>query len=218
MLAINSNSDKPPEANFEGQISGLIEREYERISSLLSGGQRTQKASEYPILNFLRGSVTETRQSHENAARRGAIVYWRRNTARQQDYEDQILHSGMASQSNHNNRLQQIGVSQRSHLQEPGMGLDNENLYSFIVNSRQKFVPVAVEKPQENVPQQALLPVESQPASQPGPQAEASAPPAAGESETVKEIKLISVLPAGNVYHYRSKKSPTFTNLLAQGR
>jgi hypothetical protein len=156
------------------------------------------------VLNFFRGSVTPDRLHHENAAQHGGLAHWRQNTSKQRSYDDQILHAGMGQPANYNSHAQAVTAAYGASTQSPGMGLEAENLQSFITGSHLKVVlPIA---PAPKAQQESGLQQEVGSTGGPGKSATAV---------TNTDNPLLAAA-SGQIYNYRRKKSVTFTNLLAR--
>lgn len=102
--------------------------------------------------NKLIGKVSADRQQHETTSNHNGIAHWRRNTTKQQHYDDQVMHAGMFAPGSRNvSRQGEEMYKTGSHVMPvntPGMGLDAENLVSFMTTGTHSIVAV----PEETAP------------------------------------------------------------------
>jgi len=61
----------------DGHVSGLIDREYERLVAKENIFGDRSAADDHSILNFFAGRSGAERRRHEAVAQHGAIAYWR---------------------------------------------------------------------------------------------------------------------------------------------
>jgi hypothetical protein len=160
----------------------------------------------YPILNFFRGSVSSDRLHHESKSQTGALAHWRCNTSQQRDCDEQILHAGLDGRRNYDRDLQR-NASSYGASNSPGMGLESENLFSFITRSRQNVIPMPVEL--ELWPKTSSEAEEVDQSAESGENAESEGHP--------MPVDLPSGAPAPAImFKFRRMKTTTFTNLLAR--
>jgi hypothetical protein len=134
-------------------FKGLLDRDYERVVSTAGQGQGADTVVDQPILNSFRGSVSSDRLRHENAVQSGGLAHWRHDTPKQQRYDDQVLHAGMGRRTEHHIAVQRSAVAYSAPSQTPGMGLEAENLLSFITTgSHSRIEHVAATAPKANEP------------------------------------------------------------------
>jgi len=188
MLVDKFNTDRDEQTTYEQSCPGPIARQYELEPE---NDQRT--------FNSLSGRLSSDRVEHENIARHGALAHWRRNTTKQQRYDDQVLHAGMASTTGRTT-MQHTNVPYAASEQTPGMGLDGENLQSFLTTGTHFLAqPMAQPTASRNSHEQAQtvtdlkLPVQT-------------------EEKTPIDLQHASTIAS----KYRGLRSPTFTNLLAR--
>jgi len=120
--------------------SGFIDREYKRVCAALENVQKSMKSSEYPIVNFFLGTVTTDRLRHENAAQHGGLTHWRNNTSKQRQ-EDNVLQLNAFGHVDYDMPAPQTVSAFTAADRSTGMGLDGENLRSFITGTNHKIVP-----------------------------------------------------------------------------
>jgi len=119
---------------------GFIDREYKRICAALEKVQVAMTKAEYPILNFLQGTVTTDRLRHENAAQQGGLAHWRESTSRQ-GQGDNVLQLNRTRRVDYDMPVPKTVCSFAAADRSTGMGLDGENLRSFVTSSHCKVVP-----------------------------------------------------------------------------
>jgi hypothetical protein len=152
---------------------------------------------DYPILNFFGGSVRTDRVEHENVSRRSGLDRWKRNGRDSHNYTEQVEHAGFRPASAAKNQVQRSTAGYGTSAQSPGMGLEGENLQSFITGSHHKVIPLA-------------QPIETEPMLQ--------SEPATTVSEVAQQshTELPSGAPApAIVFKFRRMKTATFHDLLA---
>jgi len=84
---------------------------------------------------------TAERLRHESDSQHGGLAHWRQNTNRQRDYDDQVLHGGMGMPLVKTSPAQAAAIACGTSTRSPGMGLEAENLQSFISGSYQAVAP-----------------------------------------------------------------------------
>jgi len=198
MSAEDENNNNHNEEPVRESIKGLLAGEHEPMTPSIGGAQA---GIDYTPLNFFRGSVTPDRLRHEIAAQHGGLAHWRHKTSRQEDYDDQVL-----QQARPNARAQAAAIAYGAATSSPGMGLESENFQSFMTGSHQIIPAMAKETPNQNTS------VQQQPQGEANEVVRQPAP-----SVTRSDLPL-QVTAGAEIYKYRSKKSVTFTNLLARAR
>ncbi len=159
---------------------------------------------DYPILNFFAGSVRTDRIEYENSSRRAGLAHWKGNRRDSASYADQVMHAGFAPAQANGNQAQRSTGGYGASSQSPGMGLEGENLQSFITGSHLMAIPTAAPRQIEQRQQEPLQePLQEQPES----------------NQSVPE-KNHTELPSGApapaiVFKFRRMKTTTFHNLLA---
>lgn len=183
------NSDQGLEAEAPGNQS------YENVSAIDLG---LNSQMDYPILNFFGGSVRTDRVEHENVSRRAGLARWNRNSRDTSSYAEQVEHAGFSPARSSSNQAQRSTAGYGTSAQSPGMGLEGENLQSFITGSHHLALPVATEA---STPTASATQSESMPQS---------------DSGNTNHTELPSGAPApAIVYKFRRMKTTTFHNLLA---
>ncbi|MFA7339256.1 MAG: hypothetical protein WC028_20925 [Candidatus Obscuribacterales bacterium] len=182
------NSDQALEAEAPSNQT------YENVSAIDLG---LNSQMDYPILNFFGGSVRTDRVEHENTSRRSGIAHWKANGRGAQSYVDQVEHAGFAPAQGSINQVQRSTAGYGTSAQSPGMGLEGENLQSFITGSHHKVIPIA-------------QPIKTEPMLQSEPATTVSEAAQQGHTE------LPSGAPApAMVFKFRRMKTTTFHSLLA---
>jgi hypothetical protein len=120
------NSDQGLEAEAPSSQSN------ENISAIDLG---LNSQLDYPILNFFGGSVRTDRVEHENVSRRAGLARWNRNIRDTTSYTEQVEHAGFSPARSSSNQAQRSTAGYGTSAQSPGMGLESENLQSFITGS-----------------------------------------------------------------------------------
>jgi len=182
---------------------GFIDREYAKHCARPAEDQTEEQTTKYPIVNFLGGTIPTDRQRHENTAEHGGLKHWRSNTSKQRADDDLITHIDKYGRVNYDIDAPAIADSYRAAEQSTGMGLEVENLASFITGTRHKIVTIA-----PNLPAKALSDVSEM------------TPTAQLKSYTAPGVRLriaskSSGRPPAAIYNYRSKASLTYTDLPA---
>ncbi len=178
----------------ESETEALSNQSYEDVSAIDLG---LTSQMDYPILNFFGGSVRTDRVEHENISRRSGIARWKPNGRGAQSYIDQVEHAGFAPARGSTNQVQRSTAGYGTSAQSPGMGLEGENLQSFITGSHHKVIPL-------------VQPIETEPMLQ--------SEPATTVSEVAQQshTELPSGAPApAIVFKFRRMKTATFHDLLA---
>lgn len=184
------NSDQGLEAEAQNNQSS------ENISAIDLG---LNSQMDYPILNFFGGSVRTDRVEHENVSRRAGLARWNRNSRDASSYAEQVEHAGFSPARSSSNQAQRSTAGYGTSAQSPGMGLEGENLQSFITGSHHLALPVATA---------AATQTESMPQSDSGNTTEMDG--------NANHTELPSGAPApAIVYKFRRMKTTTFHNLLA---
>jgi len=177
----SSESEAPTEQNFEN-VSAI---DISPTSQM-----------DYPILNFFGGSLRTDRVAHENNSRRSALTHWKGGGRDAQSYTDQVEHAGYSSSRGSGRQAQRSTAGYGTSAQSPGMGLEGENLQSFITGSH-KIIPIAMPTESEAPPQLELAPTYSQ-----------------GAPQTLDELPSGAPAPA-IVFKFRRMKTKSFHNFLA---
>ena len=184
--------------------SGYIDREYARVCAASEKDQGTMPTLKYPILNFFGGTVTSDRHRHENAAQHGGLKYWRNNTSKQRVEDNALLHLNASGRVDYDIQAPQAVNAYGAAQLSTGMGLEEENLHSFITTgTHYKVIPIVPPEPLKNI-----FPVHSA-------EAEAQQAPqvVACDNENIATPSLAQA--RGALYSYRSKASKTYTDLPA---
>lgn len=155
---------------------------------------------DYPILNFFAGSVRTDRIEYENSSRRAGLARWKGNSRDSASYADQVMHAGFAPAQATGNQAQRSTGGYGASSQSPGMGLEGENLQSFITGSHLMAVPTAAPRETEQRQPEAL---QQQP-----------------ETNQTSVAKNHTELPSGApapaiIFKFRRMKTTTFHSLLA---
>lgn len=177
----SSESESPTEQNFDN-------------ISAIDIGPTSQM--DYPILNFFGGSLRTDRVAHENNSRRSGLTHWKGGGRDAQSYTDQVEHAGFSPARGSANQAQRSTAGYGTSAQSPGMGLESENLQSFITGSH-KVIPIAMPTEPEPLPQSEIAPTYSQAAPQ-----------------TLDELPSGAPAPA-IVFKFRRMKTKSFHNFLA---
>lgn len=193
----NSEQSSEPEAAAEQNPDNI---------SAIDIGPTSQ--IEYPILNFFGGSQRTDRVEHENISRRFGLAHWKGGGRDAQSYTDQVEHAGFSPARGSANQVQRSTAGYGTSAQSPGMGLEGENLQSFITGSHHKIIPIDVPNQAVQTPQLELAPSYSQGA----PQAQEELP--AEVPQTHEELPSGAPAPA-ILFKFRRMKSKTFHKLLA---
>jgi hypothetical protein len=180
---------------------GFIDREYKKVCAALEKVQESIPTIKYPILNFFRGAVTTDRLHHETAARNGGLQHWCNNASAQGHQDNRFLRNTLVDHPDYDQHVPQTANVYAAADRSTGMGLESENLQSFITGTQFKVVPAVSAKSSDNV-----FPVQSDsvaPVQTPQPVAD----------EHIQAAPL--TLARGPLYRYRSKASVTYTDLPA---
>ena len=154
---------------------------------------------EYPILNFFGGSVHSDRIEHENSSRRAGMARWNRNSRDATSYAEQVEHAGFSPARSSSNQVQRSTAGYGVSAQSPGMGLESENLQSFITGAHHMVIPIASARPETQIDSQQ--------------QQESNISPIEGSPN---HTELPSGAPApAMVFKFRRMKTTTFHNLLS---
>ncbi|MBP9093448.1 hypothetical protein KBI23_20680 [bacterium] len=168
---------------------------YENVSAIDLG---LTSQIDYPILNFFGGSVRTDRVEHENVSRRAGLARWNRNSRDASSYTQQVEHAGFTPARSLSNQAQRSTAGYGTSAQSPGMGLECENLQSFISGAQHTVIPIASARPEAQIGSQ---------------QQESNYSPMEG---SLGHTELPSGAPApAKVYKFRRMKTTTFHNLLA---
>lgn len=179
-----------------------------------SASEQPQPSLVYPIVNFFRGRVSEDRIKHESDSQNGGLAHWRHNTSKQRDHDEQILHDGVNARTRYDRNVQRTLPGYDTPT--TGMGLEGENLYSFIRSNRQNVIPLT---DNENLPAARSEWESSGPAEVA--ESEDSTSWSAQSEVTTAPAQPHTELPSGApapaiLFKFRRMKTATFTNLLAR--
>jgi len=201
-MLVEHKADK--DQNYPQQNSGvrLTASECEDILSAICPVDSMQAVMDYPILNFLRGSVTTERMRHEVSAEHGAMAHWLHNTSKEKDCGDHINKANLGRQTQSQKlsppNAANCGASQHS----TGMGLDSANFQSFMTGSHAIVCPVQ-EAPELEVEKMVIKKEEPSPIQNQSQQA-----------VTRLDNPLI-IFGKKDISNYRRKKNVTFINMLS---
>jgi len=134
---------------------GFIDREYKRICAALEKVQVSITKAEYPILNFLQGTVTTDRLRHENAAQQGGLTHWRQTPSRQ-SHGDNVLQLNRTGRVDYDLPVPKTVCAYAAADRSTGMGLDGENLRSFVTGAHNKVVPEISSRLEKSPPTLAI--------------------------------------------------------------
>lgn len=185
------NTETAPKAEFDRPDSAAT------VTPIALG---LESQIDYPILNFFAGSVRTDRIEYENSSRRAGLAHWKGNRRDSASYADQVMHAGFAPAQAIGNQVQRSTGGYGASSQSPGMGLEGENLQSFITGSHLMAIPTAAPTETEQRPQERL---QQQP-----------------ETNQTSTEKNHTELPSGApapaiIFKFRRMKTTTFHNLLA---
>ncbi len=172
----------------------------------------TEREPEYRTLNFFRGGVTEDRIVHETRSQHGALAHWRHNGSKQSEHDGDILRNGVDPSKRYDRNAQRNlpGYS----VNTAGMGLENENLYSFITRTRQNVIPITAN---EGAEEPAAEPVVEEPSVEENDKPIIEEPAIDETAPHAMPEVLLSGAPAPAIlFKFRRMKTATFTNLLAR--
>lgn len=222
-------------------IACTVEPADESLSASAADSGRPGMA-ELTHQNFYRGQVTEDRLRHESAAHQGGLARWKVHTNNQRKYDDQLLHAGMGQPTRPKMQVMAEKVAFGHANDNPGMGLEKENLQCFITGSYQ-IVPLphaeAASQQHNSIEtygeQQGQSYDQSQNVPQNVPQNDSNEPsqnsqyceqhtceqldqPQVTQSVTRSDIPQLAVAAVNEIAMYRRKKSVTFTNMLGRAQ
>lgn len=185
------NSERAPKAEFDRPDEAA------NVTAIALG---VESQIDYPILNFFAGSVRTDRIEYENSSRRAGLAHWKGNRRDSASYADQVMHAGFAPARSNGNQAQRSTGGYGASSQSPGMGLEGENLQSFITGAH--HMAIATTAPRQ-IEQRQQEPLQEQP--------EVNQP-----SVAKNHTELPSGAPApAIVFKFRRMKTTTFHNLLA---
>jgi len=135
---------------------GFIDREYKRVCAALENVQEAMAKTQYPILNFFLGTVTTDRLRHENAAQHGGLSHWRDNASPYRQADNVLMHTNTFGRVDYDLPVPKTVCSYSAAEQSTGMGLDGQNLQSFITGTHTKVVPAIAVRPVKTIAPLAL--------------------------------------------------------------
>jgi hypothetical protein len=192
MFLNNQVDEQNSEHEFETEAPQ--NQSYENVSAIDQG---LTSQMDYPILNFFGGSVRTDRVEHENVSRRSGLARWKRNGRDSHNYTEQVEHAGFRPASGAINQVQRSTAGYGTSTQSPGMGLESENLQSFITGSHLLAMP--------SIQPERIAAIK-----------QTESPEQASERVPQSHTELPSGAPApAIVYKFRRMKTTTFHNLLA---
>lgn len=182
--------------------SGFIDREYNKICAAIEKVQEIIPSIKYPIFNFFRGAVTTDRLHHETAARNGGLQHWCNSATAQGRPDDRFVRNNVVDNVDYDQHVPQATNAYAAADRSTGMGLEGENLQSFLTTgTHYKVVPIVAPRVENVFPVQPV-----------------SAEPQQTELPVVVDEKIQAaplILAKGPLYRYRSKASATYTDLPA---
>ncbi|MDP3508644.1 MAG: hypothetical protein Q8T09_11680 [Candidatus Melainabacteria bacterium] len=201
-MFLNNQSDKQENTDAELKAEADLQNSTENISAIDLG---LNSQMDYPILNFFGGSVRTDRVEHENVSRRAGLARWNRNIRDTTSYTEQVEHAGFSPARSSSNQAQRSTAGYGVSAQSPGMGLESENLQSFITGSHH----IAYQMP-SSIPETQVEPQQQQQ------QEQQERDNTAATEGTANHTELPSGAPApAIVYKFRRMKTKTFHKLLA---
>lgn len=196
-MSLNNQPNIEENTDAELKAEADLQNSPENVSAIDLG---LNSQMDYPILNFFGGSVRTDRVEHENVSRRAGLARWNRNIRDTTSYTEQVEHAGFSPARSSSNQAQRSTAGYGVSAQSPGMGLESENLQSFITGSHHIAYQMPSSIPETQVEPQQL-------------QENDNSSPSEG---TTSHTELPSGAPApAMMFKFRRMKTKTFHKLLA---